>query len=189
MTTRQETIRALREDARHYLESRRYARAVDVFARLETLEPAEPEWPRRAAECHAALKKPKEQADALARAGERFERRHSDKKAEALCKLALAADPRSTRAKDLQARLEQQAWPSPTGPLAAREQAPTPRPTQLALPQPRPAPPQAQPAPPQAQPAAQQSLELALRTRRLRTLSPAPTKPTRAGRGQSSGRR
>lgn len=175
MTTRQETVRALREDARHYIESRRYAQAVDVLARLETLEPAEPEWPRRAAECHAALKRPKEQADALARAGERFERRHSDKKAEALCKLALAADPRNTRAKDLHTRLEQQTWPSPTGALAAREHTPTPRPTPL--------------APPKPQPAAQHSLEVALRTRRLRTLSPAPTKPTKAGLGQSSGRR
>jgi hypothetical protein len=175
MTTRRETIRALREDARHHIESRRYAQAVDVFARLETLEPEEPEWPRRAAECHAALKKPKEQADALARAGERFERRHSDKKAEALCKLALAADPQNTRAKNLQARLEQPAWPIPSGPLAAREEAPTPRPKQPALPKP--------------QPAVQHSLEVALRTRRLRRGPPVPTKPTRAGLGESSGRR
>ena len=175
MTTRQETIRALREDARHYIESRRYAQAVDVLARLETLEPAEPEWPRRAAECHAALKKPKEQADALARAGERFERRHSDKKAEALCKLALAADPRNTRAKNLQARLEHTVWPIPNASLAAREEAPAPRPTQVAHPTP--------------QPAVQHSLELALRARRLRTGRPVPTKTTRAGLGESSGRR
>lgn len=176
MTTRQETIRALREDARHYIESRRYARAVDVLARLEMLDPAEPEWPRRAAECHAALKKPKQQADALARAGERFERRDSHKKAGALCKLALAADPLSARAKDLQTRLEQPGWPIPSGgPVAARKGAPTPKPVQLAHPKP--------------QPAVQHSLELALRTRRLRTGGPVPTKPTRAGLGESSGRR
>lgn len=175
MTTRQETIRALREDARHYIESRRYAQAVEVLTRLETLQPEEPEWPHRAAECHAALKKPKEQADALARAGERFERRHAGKKAEALCKLALAADPRNTRAKNLQTRLEPPAWAIPSGSLAAREEAPTPRPMPLELPKP--------------QPARQHSLELALRTRRLRTASPAPTKPTRAGLGESSGRR
>ena len=175
MTTRQETIRALREDARHYIESRRYAQAVDVLAKLETLEPEEPEWPRRAAECHAALKKPKEQADALARAGERFERRHSDKKAQALCRLALAADPRNTRAKNLQTRLEQAAWPIPSSPLAARKEGPTPRPTELAL--------------PEQQPAVQHSLELALRKRRLRTGPPDPTNPARAGLGGSSGRR
>lgn len=175
MTTRQETIRALRDDARRYIESRRYAQAVDVLAKLETLEPEEPEWSRRAAECHAALKKPKEQADALARAGERFERRNSLKKAEALCKLALAADPRSTRARNLQTRLEQPAWPIPSGPVAAPKEAPTPKPKQV--------------APPKPQPAAQPSLERALRTRRLRLGPPVPTKPTRAGLGASSGRR
>jgi hypothetical protein len=159
MTTRREVIRTLREDARHYVESKRYAQAVDVLTKLETLEPAEPEWPHRAAECHAALKKPREQADALARAGERFERRHSEKKADALCKLALAADPRNTRARSLQARLEQPAWPierSPRSPLVARDEAPMPV------------------APPKRPPSAQHSLEMALRARRLRAGRPDP---------------
>lgn len=158
MTTRQETIRALREDARHYVEARRYAQAVDVLAKLEALEPAEPEWPRRAAECLAALKKTTEQADALARAGERFERRHSEKKAEALCKLALAADPGNARARSLQARLKQPAWPGDAGLLVARDEAPR----QNALPRP--------------QRSAQHSLEAALRARRLRAGRSEPGK-------------
>lgn len=158
MRTKQEAIRTLREDARHYVESKRYAQAVDVLAKLETLEPAEPEWPRRAAECHAALKKPKEQADALARAGERFERRHSEKKADALCKLALAADPRNARARSLQARLEQPPWPINRGALAARDEAPI----SIEL--------------PKRQPSAQHSLEMALRARRLRAGRPEPSK-------------
>jgi hypothetical protein len=158
MATRQETIRALREDARHYVESKRYAQAVHVLAKLETLEPQEPEWPRRMAECLAALKKPTEQADALARAGERFEQRHSEKKADALCKLALVADPRNARARSLQARLEQAAWPVDARLLAARDEAPK----QIALPKP--------------QRSARHSLQTALRARRLRAGLPEPSK-------------
>jgi hypothetical protein len=173
MTTRQETIRTLRDDARHHIESRRYAQAVDLLTRLETLDPAEPEWPHRAAQCHAALKKPKEQADALARAGERFERRHSEKKAEALCKLALAADPQNVRARSLQALLEQPAWPIRSNPFAARDEASTPEPMPLT---------------PKPRPAVQHSLELALRTRRLRT-DPTPKRAASGGLGESPGRR
>jgi hypothetical protein len=44
-------------------------------------------------------------------------------------------------------------------------------------------------AAPKPQPAVQHSLELALRARRLRTGRAMPTKPTRAGIGESSGRR
>jgi hypothetical protein len=101
VASRQETVRLLREEGRQFVDSRRYAQALDVFAKLEALEPAEPEWPRRSAECHAALKRPKDQAEALARAAERFDKARMANKAEALCKLSLGVDPRNARARKL----------------------------------------------------------------------------------------
>ena len=125
MASKQETIRLLREEARESVALRRYAQALEAFAKLEALDPAEPEWPRRAAECHAALKKPKDQAEALARAAERFDRARVAKKAEALCRLSLTLDPRNARARSLLDELER--LPGQTQSLGI-QQAPAPSP-------------------------------------------------------------
>jgi hypothetical protein len=106
MASKQETVRLLRDEARVAVDSRRHTQALQAFTKLEALEPADPDWPRRAAECHAALKKPKEQAEALARAAERFDKARVAKKAEALCRLSLVIDPANARARSLLDGLE-----------------------------------------------------------------------------------
>ena len=106
VATKQETLRLLREEAAQSVVARRYAPALEAYAKLEALQPGEAEWPKRAADCYAALKKPKEQAEALARAAERFEQARLLKKAEALCKLSLGVDPGNARARALLTELE-----------------------------------------------------------------------------------
>ena len=154
MATKQETLRLLREEARQCVSTRRYAAALEAFTKLEALEPAEPEWARRAAECHAALKKPKEQAEALARAAERFDKARVANKAEALCKLSLSIDPRNARARSLLDELERLA--QQTRSLAIRQSA---RPK---------AKPQSPPQEESWKQAAASRLELAMRERRTR---------------------
>jgi tetratricopeptide (TPR) repeat protein len=155
MANKPAAVRLLREEVRHLLSSRRYAKALEAFGKLEALEPAEPEWPRRAAECHAALKKPKEQAEALARAAEGFDKARIANKADALCRLSLAVDPRNARARRLLVeldRLRPQTWA--LGSQQAAEASPT-------------APHQAASLPTATR------LELALRRRRATALKPS----------------
>lgn len=168
MATRQETLRLLREEARQSVGARRYALALEALEKLEALEPTEPEWPRRAAECHAALKNPKEQAESLARAAERFDKARIAKKAEALCRLSLSIDPRNLRARALLDELERLA--EQTRALAIRRSARPKPPTAPARPSARPKPHPAQELPQQAGLAAQSRLELAMRERRARAV-------------------
>jgi hypothetical protein len=160
MASKQETLRHLRDEVRHLVASKRYAQALASFGKLEALEPAEPEWPRRASECHAALKRPKEQAEALARAAERFERARVAKKAEALCRLSIKIDPRNARARALLDELERVHQPSPpvVAPLVAPPVAPASPSGQV-------------PAREDPKPPAPTPLELALRARRKVDLS------------------
>jgi tetratricopeptide (TPR) repeat protein len=181
VSSKQEAIRLLREEGRQCVDSRRHAQALDVFAKLEALDPAEPEWPRRAAECHAALKNPKQQAEALARAAERFDGARIPNKAEALCKLSLGIDPRNARARTLLDELERLAEQTRSirirqsvKPQALQTSRPSARP-RTASPASPAAKPSARPKPPlhaasraQAALAAQSRLELAMRARRAR---------------------
>jgi tetratricopeptide (TPR) repeat protein len=179
VASRQETIRLLREEGRQGVASRRYAQALEAFLKLEALEPAEPEWPRRAAECHAALKKPKEQAEALARAAERFDKARIANKAEALCKLALGVDPRNARARNLLEELERLA--EQTRSLRVRQSVKPPtrqgarssaklKAAPIAKPSPMPKPAVQQRPREQASLAVQSRLELAMRERRARAV-------------------
>jgi hypothetical protein len=154
----------LREEARQCVSAKRYAQALEALTKLEALEPAEPEWPRRAAECHAAIKRPTEQADALARAAERFDKARAVNKAEALCRISLSIDPRNARARSLLDEIERLA--EQTRSLAARRSArPKAAPRQSA----RPKPAAIEASRRQARLVAQSRLELALRERRARS--------------------
>jgi tetratricopeptide (TPR) repeat protein len=132
MANRQETLRLLREEARQLVASRRYAPAIEVFAKLEALQPADAEWPKRAADCYAALKKPKEQAEALARAAERFEKARVLKKAEALCKVALGLDASNARARALLTELDGLHEQTRRATIAPRPATIAPRPATIA---------------------------------------------------------
>ncbi|HEX2674161.1 MAG TPA: cyclic nucleotide-binding domain-containing protein, partial [Polyangiaceae bacterium] len=69
-------------------------RALEKLAQLELLEPREPDWPRRAAECHRALGDSEAYVEALARAAKAYVAMDLVVKAIAICKMMLAVDPR-----------------------------------------------------------------------------------------------
>lgn len=105
MTSKQETLRALRDEAWRTFRSGNFAKALLAFEQLERLDLLEAEWPRRAAECHGALRRPKQRADALARAAQRFVDAGFVNKASALCTLALSVDRSNPRALELSSTL------------------------------------------------------------------------------------
>jgi hypothetical protein len=155
VASKQETIRLLREEARECMTSRGYTQALEAFARLGALEPAEPEWPRRAAECYGALKRPKDQAEALAHAAERFDKARLVNKAEAMCRLSLSINPANARARGLLDELERLRKQTTQLPSVQRLPEPTPAAQEL----------------PRAHVGvlAQTRLEVAMRERRART--------------------
>jgi len=69
-------------------------RALEKLAQLELLEPREPDWPRRAAECHRLLGDSEAYLQALARAAKAYVEMDLVVKAIAICKMILAVAPR-----------------------------------------------------------------------------------------------
>ena len=67
-----ERVRTLRDEALAFAREGHEAKALLRFAELEKLDPSEPDWPRRAAECHRVLGQAKAQVEALGRAAERY---------------------------------------------------------------------------------------------------------------------
>src|SRR5262245_19102163 len=100
--TRQQLIRDLREEALELSRKGDHKGAVERFSELERLEPNEPDWPRRAADCQRALGKAPLQIAALGRAAELYGKQGALTKAIAVCKMILALEPRHT---ETQARL------------------------------------------------------------------------------------
>src|SRR5690242_15996518 len=99
---RQQQIRDLREEALELSRKGDHKSALERLGELERLEPNEPDWPRRAADCQRALGKPTLQIAALGRAAELYGRAGALTKAIAVCKMILALEPRHT---ETQARL------------------------------------------------------------------------------------
>jgi CRP-like cAMP-binding protein len=94
--TRRERVRTLRDEALTLAREGHDERALSRFAELEKLEPDEPDWPRRAADCHRALGNSKAQVEALGRAAERYMSQDLVPKAIATCRMILSIDPRHT---------------------------------------------------------------------------------------------
>jgi CRP-like cAMP-binding protein len=94
--TKQERVRKLRDEALALAREGHDEKALFRLAELEKLEPNEPDWPRRAAECHRSLGNSKEQVDALGRAAERYMSQGLVPKAIATCRMILSIDPRHT---------------------------------------------------------------------------------------------
>jgi CRP-like cAMP-binding protein len=93
---KRDRVRKLRDEALALVRAGHDQKALLRFAELEQLEPTEPDWPRRAAECHRVLGKSKEQVEALGRAAERYMSQDLVPKAIATCKIILSIDPRHT---------------------------------------------------------------------------------------------
>ena len=89
--TKQDQIREVKGEALELARKGAHGPALERFDDLERLDPDEPDWPRRAADCHRALGQTPKQIAALGRAAELYGR------GGALAK-AIAAPARARRA-------------------------------------------------------------------------------------------
>jgi len=106
--TRQQQVRETREAALELARKGSHAAALERLEELERLEPAEADWPRRAAECHRALAEMPRQIAALGRAAELYARAGVMAKAIAMCRMILALDPTHTQTQERLAALQAQ---------------------------------------------------------------------------------
>ena len=98
MSSQARKVKQLQTDASALVRAGEQQRALEKFAQLELLEPREPDWPRRAAECHRLLGESEQHLDALARAGKAYVAMGLVVKAIAICKMMLAVDARNQAA-------------------------------------------------------------------------------------------
>ncbi|MBN2195498.1 MAG: cyclic nucleotide-binding domain-containing protein [Polyangiaceae bacterium] len=71
----------------------RHEAALQAYLALEQLEPGEPDWPKRAADCCRRLNRPGKELAALERAAAGYARGGFTVKAIAICKMILGLDP------------------------------------------------------------------------------------------------
>jgi CRP-like cAMP-binding protein len=90
---RSERIRSLRDRAAQALEKGRPEKAVEDYLELEQIDPNDPTWAKRAADCYLRLRQPAQQVAALARAADGYARTGFALKAIALSKLISSIDP------------------------------------------------------------------------------------------------
>lgn len=112
-------LKRLQEDALSFIRANEPKRALQKLAQLEQLDPREPDWPRRAAECHRLLGESEPQLEALARAAQAYVGMGLVVKAIAICKMMLAIDPRHPAALTWMKQL-----PSPGGSPVATASGP-----------------------------------------------------------------
>jgi CRP-like cAMP-binding protein len=84
---------ALKKQALELLRKGSHDKALAALAKLEALEPADGEWPRRAAECHRERGDTAAQVEALGRATECYAESGENTKAIAMCKVILGLEP------------------------------------------------------------------------------------------------
>jgi cAMP-dependent protein kinase regulator len=105
--TRQQSLREAREAALEYSRKGNHRAALSRFHELERLEPAEADWPRRAAECLRVLGDSTQQVAALGRAAELYAQAGSMAKAIAMCRMILTLDPKHTQTQERLSTLQQ----------------------------------------------------------------------------------
>ena len=108
----QEQIATLRDKALALLRNGKHKAALESIKVLEELEPEQPYWPRRAAECHRALDDRGGQIEALGRAAERYMAQRATAKAIAMSRMILNLDPHHARTQKrlLELRNHQRSW-------------------------------------------------------------------------------
>jgi CRP-like cAMP-binding protein len=97
--------RKLKNDAQQAQEKGKFQKAVEYYQELESLEPKDAEWARRAADCHRRLGNHALEIAALARAAERYSASGFLVKAIAMCKMILAKEPGHTETQERLAAL------------------------------------------------------------------------------------
>jgi CRP-like cAMP-binding protein len=137
--TREQVVRELRDVALEHSRNGRHAAALERFGQLERLQPAEADWPRRAAECARLLGNVPLQVAALGRAAELYAQAGAMAKAIAMCRMILALDPAHTQTQERLVALQKQEGtvaPPPRVPPVATTRAPA-RPLVSPMPEPR----------------------------------------------------
>jgi CRP-like cAMP-binding protein len=105
--TRQQSLREAREAALEYSRKGNHRAALARFYELERLDPAEADWPRRAAECLRVLGDSTQQVAALGRAAELYAQAGAMAKAIAMCRMILTVDPKHTQTQERLSALQQ----------------------------------------------------------------------------------
>src|SRR6059058_6047634 len=87
--------RQLRTEAAEASAAGKHKRALGAYLELETLEPRDAQWPKRAGETYRKLSRNHDAIDAFTRAADRYAQGGFLVQAMAVCKLILQIDPRS----------------------------------------------------------------------------------------------
>lgn len=136
--------RTLRDAASAAAAEGKHRKALECYLELERLEPADPSWPKRAAETYRRLGKNREALAAYDRTVDRFVQSGFLVQAIAVCKVILQLDPQHEATKQRLATITQQqdAAGTSAGAIVARHRGTTRQPTPRPQPRiPRPPPP------------------------------------------------
>jgi CRP-like cAMP-binding protein len=109
-------IKRLQTEAIAFTQAGDSQRALEKFTQLESLEPRQADWPRRAAECHRLLGDRERYVEALARAAKAYVELGWVVKAIAICRMMLSVDPQHPAALAWMSQLH--------GPLGVQAAAP-----------------------------------------------------------------
>lgn len=116
--------RQLRQEAADATAAGKHKRALGAYLELETLEPRDAQWPKRAGEVYRKLNRNNDAADAFTRAADRYAQGGFLVQAIAVCKLILQIDPRHDRALQRIAAMNEQIGAGPTRALAMADNNP-----------------------------------------------------------------
>src|SRR5450432_1748325 len=106
--------RQLRQEAADATAAGKHKRALGAYLELETLEPRDAQWPKRAGETYRRLNRDKDAMDAFTRAADRYAQGGFLVQAIAVCKLILQIDPRHDAALQRIGAMNEQIGAGPT---------------------------------------------------------------------------
>src|SRR5512141_2575937 len=106
--------RQLRQEAAEATSAGKHKRALGAYLELETLEPRDAQWPKRAGETYRKLNRNNDAIDAFTRAADRYAQGGFLVQAMAVCKLILQIDPRHDAALQRIAAMNEQIGAGPT---------------------------------------------------------------------------
>jgi len=106
--------RQLRQEAAEATSAGKHKRALGAYLELETLEPRDAQWPKRAGETYRKLSRNHDAIDAFTRAADRYAQGGFLVQAIAVCKLILQIDPRHDAALQRIAAMNEQIGAGPT---------------------------------------------------------------------------
>lgn len=106
MASQSVDLERLAERAGHALDAENLDVALELYQRLERVDPTQPEWPRQLSKVHRLADEPAAEFEALLRSAECHAARSEFIPALATCKMVLSLDPGHERAQVLLTRLE-----------------------------------------------------------------------------------